>query len=301
MTDDLTPKPDLAPTSVDIHLSPQTVYLGQPFSLNVVLKHPGTLRFELSTLPNDTRFDVLSKTRERQDSPQESTTTFSIQMAAFELGTLKLPAFQLEVTTPTQAGVFVLPSQNLLVAASHAEAPSSLEDVRPPAPVFVPSYTALYWGAAVLAMALAFVLLWKWLHQRKKAAPSMAPAKPLAERTREALNALRAQALPAQGKTREYYFSLSEIIRGYLGELYQFDALECTTTELMASIEQLPAAELPLDALAQFSYESDFVKYAKGQAELSKCESDLEFAYRLVDKTAPKDEPSTRHAQPPLP
>jgi hypothetical protein len=298
---DKTPKPNLEPGSVEIHIHPPTVQLGQPFLLEVVLKHPENFRFELSALPHNPRFDILSKTRQREEGPQDSTTTFSLQMAAFELGTLKLPSFQFEVTTPEQVGSFALPDKTISVVTSRAEAPSALEDVRPPAPVFVPSYALLYAGAVVLAMALAFVAIWKWMHRKKQEAPLQPVSKPLAERAREALNALRAQALPAQGKTREYYFMLSEIIRGYIGELYQFDALECTTTELIASLQKLHSTQLPIDALAQFSRESDFVKYAKENADIAKCETDLEFAYHLIDKTAPIDVLPARHAQPSLP
>ncbi|MCL2011534.1 MAG: DUF4381 family protein [Cystobacterineae bacterium] len=298
-----TPQPDLAPEAVEMHINPQTVQLGQPFSLHVTLKHPKHFRFEMPTLPGNLSFDVLSKTRSRKDDAQESTTTFSFQMAAFELGTLELPQFQFEITTPTQMGSFTLPKNTISVVTAHAQTPSQLEDVRPPAPVFIPSYTVLYWGAAVVAIALAFLLLRMWLRQRKKA-PPIVPERPLADRTKEALNALRAQALPAQGKTREYYFMLSEIIRGYVGELHQFDALESTTTEFLASLQQLHSTQLPIKALAQFSYESDFIKYAKGNADIAKCDIDWEFAYQLVDNTSPTDEPSTVdacHAQPPFP
>ncbi|MCL2626338.1 MAG: BatD family protein [Cystobacterineae bacterium] len=295
-----TPLPTLAPDSFEVHIAPQTVQLGQPFSLYVSLKHAPSFRFELLNPPNNSSFDIFSKTRSREDGPQDSTTTFSLQMAAFELGTLELPPLQFEVATPEQVGSFVLPSQTLAVASSLKTIPSQLEDVRPPAPLFIASYTLLYWGAAVLAVTLASVLIWKWWSQRKKVPLPVVP-KSLEERTREALNALQAQALPAQGKTREYYFMLSEIIRGYIGELHHFDALECTTTEFVASIQNLHSTELPIDALAKFSYESDFIKYAKGNADIAKCELDFKFACHLVEKTSPTDPPPIHHVQPPLP
>jgi len=304
LTDDFIPKPNVAPASVDIHISPHTVQLGQPFSLSVTFRHPGDARIELLSPPDNPSFDILSKTRKRDDGPKDSTTTFSIHMAAFELGNLELPPLQFEITAPGQTDTFSLPTQTLFVLTSRAKAPSQMEDVRPPAPVFAPDYGVLYGGAAVLAMALALLLAWKGLRQRKKERPLKATAKSLAEKTREALDALGAKALPAQGKTREYYFMLSEIIRGYIGELHQLDALECTTTELLASLRRLPSTQIPLEAFAQFSYESDFIKYAKGSVELAKCEADLKFAYQLIDTTAPKDALSAaqaHHVRPPLP
>jgi len=304
MHTDMPPKPSLAPHSVDIGISPPTVHLGQPFSLNVALGHPEHFRLELLPPPHHPSLDILSNARSRKEGPQGATTTFSIQMAAFELGSLELPSFQVEIAAAGETDIFVLPSQHISVVTSLAQAPSQLEDVRPPAPLFVSDYAVLYGGAAVVAMVLAFLLTWKWLRQRKKEAPSTVPARPLAQRTREALQALWAQALPAQGKTREYYFMLSEILRGYIGELHQLDAMECTTTELVASLQRLPSTQIPLEAFAQFSYEADFIKYAKGSADMAKCEADLAFAFQLIDKTTPPDELSSAracHVQPSLP
>ena len=298
---DTTDAPSLAPASIETQVSPPTVQLGQPFFLEVKLKHPAHFRVELLAPPNSPRFDILSKTQGRDDGPEESTSTFSIQMAAFELGNLELPALSFAITASGQTETLTVPGKTISVLTSREEAPSGLEDVRPPAPVFVPDYAVLYGVAAALALALAFVLVWKWFRQRKKEMPAAALAKPLAQRAREALHALRAQALPSQGKTREYYFMLSEIVRGYVGELHQLDALECTTTELMASLGRLPSTQIPLDAFARFSHEADFIKYAKGNADVAKCEADLAFAYQLIDKTAPTHELSTRHVQPSLP
>ncbi|MCL2179197.1 MAG: BatD family protein [Proteobacteria bacterium] len=300
-----TPNPTLEPDSFELHVSPQTVQLGQPFSVSLSLRHPHSLRFELLIPPANTNFDILSKTRNREDFPKDSSTTFSIQMAAFELGTLELPPLQFEVTSPSQVASFSPPTPSISVVASTSHIPSQLEDVRPPSPVFIPSYTPLYAGTAALAMALALLLSWKWLNHRKKMPPPPAPAQPLAAKTKEALLALRAQALPSQGKIREYYFKLSEIIRGYVGQLYHFDALECTTTEFIRSIQRLYSTQLPFAALASFLHESDFIKYAKGTADIAKCELDFKFAYQLVEQTTPTDTPppahSNPHAHPPLP
>ena len=62
--------------------------------------------------------------------------------------------------------------------------------------------------------------------------PVMEPPKPAHQRALMSLDALSEAQLPAQGRWREYYFRLSEILRKYLGERFDFDALECTTEEL---------------------------------------------------------------------
>ena len=123
------------------------------------------------------------------------------------------------------------------------------------------------------------------------------PLAPLDVRTREALNALGKENLPAKGQVKEFYFRLSEILRGYLGERYSFEALECTTPELIASLRKLRTPGLPEEDLLRFISESDMVKYAKAEASPESCAQSLAFGYELVKKTYVPPAPVT--AQPP--
>ncbi len=51
----------------------------------------------------------------------------------------------------------------------------------------------------------------------------------------------RPRACPSEGLQREFHFRLSEIVRGYLGERFGFDALECTSDELLGRLERSSA------------------------------------------------------------
>ena len=81
------------------------------------------------------------------------------------------------------------------------------------------------------------------------AAP-VVPILPLDVRTRNALAALEAEDLPGKGEVKAFYSRLSEIVRGYVGELYGVEALECTTTELLDSLHALRISGVPQDGLA---------------------------------------------------
>ena len=111
------------------------------------------------------------------------------------------------------------------------------------------------------------------------------PVLPLEDRTRAALRTLQAENLPEKGRTREFYFRLSEILRSHLGERYAFEALECTGTELVERLNRLPAPELPKEELKKFVEESDLVKFAKMEVDPSACESALKFGFTLVERT----------------
>jgi hypothetical protein len=101
-----------------------------------------------------------------------------------------------------------------------------------------------------------------------------------------ALERLKSEELPNRGRYREFHFRLSEIFRGYLGERFKLDALECTTFELMHRLRAHDTPGLPLDSLRQHFEESDFIKYARAESTPAACASALQFAESVVRQTS---------------
>jgi hypothetical protein len=276
------------PQDVSVRVEPKQVRIGDPFVYEVVLTHPKDQRYEL-VLPKETGdFELLDQTRQRQDGPDSATTTFGVRMSAFALGTVQVPALTFDVATPDGPKKFSLPGREVDVTSTlPADADgqgAELFDYQPPQEVPIRSWQLVLTVLGVLAAVLLAWALWRWWKNRPKHVVVVPPL-PLDVRTRKALDALKAEDLPARGHVKDYYFRLSEIIRGYLGERYAFEALECTSSELMASLRRLPTPGLPEAALMRFVSESDMVKYARADASPESCRDALGFAYALIDKT----------------
>ncbi|HET9449531.1 MAG TPA: BatD family protein [Aggregicoccus sp.] len=286
--------PSVEPRDLRLSTEPSQVLLGEPFSYELVVTHPPAQRWELA-LPRELgAFELLEQQRQRVDAAQgggDSVTTFRLKLAAFELGRLTLPPFSFEVMEAGRPGRFTPEPGTVQVASTlgdDAQAKGAqLEDLKPPTEVAVRSWR-LVWGLlGALALGLAAWALLRYLRQRRAALPPPAPPLPLQVRTHQALQALQAERLPEQGRGREFYFRLSEILRSYLGERYAFEALECTSSELLLALRPRAAdAALPWPELERFVAESDLVKYAKSEPPASACEASLAFAHALVDRTA---------------
>ncbi|MFP2911309.1 BatD family protein [Pyxidicoccus sp. 3LFB2] len=276
------------PQDVSVRVEPKQVRIGDPFVYEVVLTHPKDQRYEL-VLPKETGdFELLSQTRQRQDGETSATTTFGVRMSAFALGTVQVPALTFDVATPDGPKKFSLPGREVDVSSTlppDADGQGAeLFDFKPPEEVPIRSWQLVLTVLGVLAAVLLAWAVWRWWKNRPKHVV-VAPPLPLDVRTRKALDALKAEDLPARGHVKDFYFRLSEIIRGYLGERYAFEALECTSSELMASLRRLPTPGLPEDALMRFVSESDMVKYARADASPESCRDALAFGYALIDKT----------------
>jgi hypothetical protein len=273
-----------------VRLSPEKVKLGEPTTLEVLVAHEPGQRYELKTPGDLGDFDYLGQERSRVDGADRSTTTLKIKLSAFQLGQLDTPNLELEVTSPDGVVTLPVPRAKLEVVSSlPADAQTkgaNLYDVKPPEEVPVRTWRLLYILAGLLALAALGYLINKYLQRpRPVAVVNLPPPEPLHVRATKALDALAAENLPGKGEFKPYYFRLSEIVRGYLGELYGFEALESTTPELLTALRARTTPGLPMNDLVAFAESSDFVRYAKQEPSLEQCKADLELAYRIVHST----------------
>lgn len=280
----------MPPEQLRIRVTPDRVKLGEPATLEIVVTHDPNQRYELKTPSDLGDFDYLGQERSRVDGKDQSTTTIQVKVAAFQLGALDTPNLELEVTSPQGNGTLPVPRAKLTVdsilPADAQTKGENLYDVKPPEEVPIRSWRLLYVLAALLALAGLGYAAMRYLNRPKVVAPVyVPPPEPLHVRATKALDALAAENLPSKGEFKGYYFRLSEIVRGYLGELYGFEALESTTPELLNALRSRNTPGLPMPDLTTFAESSDFIRYAKQQPSVEDCKTHLELAYRIIHST----------------
>lgn len=292
----------LPPLKVNARAVPTKVKLGEPFTVEVVVTHVKEQRYDLKPVEANDTFDVADSSRSRLDGADSATTTFQVQLAAFQLGAQKTPQLSFEVWTEQGQGTFNVPGVDVEIVSTlppdAEQTGAGLFDIAPPVDVAVRTWRLLYALAIALAVGLAAYAFMRWRRRPKPVAVEPPkPLEPLEVRVRKALDALREEDLPGKGRVREYYFRLSEIVRGYLGERYGFDALESTTPELLESLRRLHTPGLPMKELQEFVNESDFVRYAKASPDPTACKSAIELAYAIVQATTPSAAPPAHARQ----
>ena len=151
------------------------------------------------------------------------------------------------------------------------------------APVEIPvDLTWLWWTLGLLVLAALAYLIWrKW--QKAKAPGRVAPV-PAHLRARQKLRA----ALALINQPLPFCVAVSDTIRSYLEERFNFHAPERTTEEFLQELRgtSLVTAEQK-SSLADFLAQCDLVKFARyepGQPELQHI---YDAAVRLVDETEP--------------
>lgn len=164
---------------------------------------------------------------------------------------------------------------------------NDLHDIRPP--MAIPNFWIWLWIAlAVLAVAgTAVFIMW---HLRKKARIlSLPPVIPPHERARQRLQ----EALDLIAEPRPFCIAVSDTIRFYVEERFNFRAPERTTEEFL---HELRSNDLLLpdqkQSLGEFLAVCDMVKFARYEPGRPELESLHQSALRLVDETEPQPEPA---------
>jgi len=168
-------------------------------------------------------------------------------------------------------------------AISNAAASTNgLRDIKPP--VEIPSGWAwVFWLLGALTLAALAYALWQYWKNRKSRIPT-APPVPAHVRAKRKL----AEALALIGQPKQFCIVVSDTLRWYLEERFDFRAPERTTEEFLNELRGttlLSAAQK--DSLVDFLNRCDLVKFAKyepGEPELRDLHTS---AVRLVEETEP--------------
>ncbi|MGA9777494.1 MAG: DUF4381 family protein [Limisphaerales bacterium] len=157
-----------------------------------------------------------------------------------------------------------------------------IRDIKPP--VAIPNvWEWVWWVLAALAIIALVIFFWRWWQKRR----SQIPVEPLVPaHIRAKQNLQEALALIAQPKP--FCILVSDTIRSYLEEQFDFHAPERTTEEFL---HELQATDLlspeRKESLGQFLESCDLVKFARyepGEPELRELHDS---AVRLVEETEP--------------
>ncbi len=145
----------------------------------------------------------------------------------------------------------------------------------------------LWWALGFLIIGL---LTWLYLRRKKKAEGLIVeeeevikePAHIIATRQ---LKVLEEQALWTKGQTKEYHSELTHIIREYLENRYEINALESTTDQISKALRKHNLTDTHQTDLNGILQIADLVKFAKAETTGDINESFLVKAKAFVEQT----------------
>ena len=271
------------PAAVDVRLSPAVAHVGDTVTLEIAVRAFGANTIRIEPLPGSVEEDYVEDetllgsdllvrimaAEEKRDLLGALVARRTYRVVPFTVGgqairpvavkvvmqdgseiNLATPALSLDVlsTVPGAKGVEKIAELKGLLLHEAAERQSWL-------------WLWILLGAVALAAGCAAVIaLNKRTPKRLRKLMELTPA----QRALQELARLAASGLLEDGKTKEFYIELSEIVRRYIGMRFRQPALEMTTTELSAALEEhLEEFGFSLAELSGLLQTSDMVKFAK--------------------------------------
>ncbi len=222
------------------------------------------------------------------DGRYKSTNRFVI--STFTTGEYIVPPIPVTVIMPDSSRRVVVSegvpiTVESLLAGQDSAAIAKL-DIKPiAAPVeFERDYTWYYIYAAIALLLVAgIVAFFIWRRRRPVAQRKLDPREPW-EIAYERLALLMHRDLVADGQFKTFYYELDDIVRWFLGEVYDAHALDMTTEEFLEHFRAVKLPESSYDGIEAFMTHADLVKFAKYEPSKDQSKYDFEFVHSLIDR-----------------
>ena len=285
---------------LEVAAEPSAIHLGDPVRVTVRLVYPQGTRITAFAPEGD--LGDLALLDRRVEPPYaldlgrvEEVRT--LRITAYQLGAHEVPALHASYADASGKEVTVASAPvRFEVTSILTSGDTTPADIKPPAAM----PEGRLWPWLLLALALAGACLWAWWRRRRRrpaaeqAAPAV-PARPPHEIAYAELQRLLSSGLLEEGRVKEFYIELAEIVKRYLTARFGVETFERTSSEIL---EALRAARVPVrvtGAVGEFFGACDLVKFAKHLPRPDETRAAVEQAYRLVDETkpapAPREEP----------
>jgi hypothetical protein len=105
----------------------------------------------------------------------------------------------------------------------------------------------------------------------------------------QAIDGIKSEKIWQKGRIKEYYTELTDIIRVYISERFQFNALEMTSSEIIDHLLKIKDKDTFIDLKYLFGT-ADLVKFAKYNPQMTENDINLTVAIEFINQTRQPDE-----------
>jgi hypothetical protein len=220
---------------------------------------------------------------------------YDYNITSFDENLYQLPPFRVV------SGVDTFASQSLALKVSTIQVDTlhtdQFFDIKP---VMEPDFvwkdylsTALSILGGLLLVALIIYLVYRLKNQKPIIAIKRQPKVTLPPHVEaiQALDAIKFKKLWQQGKEKEYYSEVSDVVRNYIDRRFGVNAMEMTSGETLLAVRNISDVDFVFDNLKQMLFVSDMVKFAKYHPMPEENELSIGNAYLFVNSTIPVETP----------
>src|SRR5207253_7565240 len=283
------------PVQMGFRVSPDTVLIGQPFSLFIKVVAPKGVRFEFPSGPDTATQNGVRPIELRGEkivSMLGDTAVALYHLVAWDIGVQPLRLPDVRVTFEGQERRPALGAA-LVFVKSVLPADTSLRVPRPARPLIVlPVFNWLRWLALLAALIAVALTWWAWRRYRNRPKPPVDPY----VRAQQEFAKVEGRRLLETGEPEEHLAAMVDVTREYLAARVPGVRRSDTTTELLRAMQPRQGVEVELPHLLE---RADLVKFARGSVSQQEAREAGGQLRAIVDHVEARGNPASEPAKRP--
>ena len=285
-------------------LDSANILLGDQVKLFLEIDHPKSVEVEFPQVPDTINNLIEVLGRSGVDTFESGNEDFMKQIQAytitcFDSGSYRIPPYWFNINVDGIADSVPTNGVTLNVYSMEIDTTRGPTDIKMPygAPLTLKEVTPYILGV-ILIGAIIFFLLYS-IKRKKKNQPIFArlqkPKEPAHIIALRELDRIKSQKIWQQGKTKQYYSELTDILREYIEDRFGIRAMEQVTDEILSSfrVQKDLLNDKNMANLSQILQLADLVKFAKYKPLPDDDNLSLVNAYFFVNETK-KEEPKKK-------
>lgn len=277
--------------SVKSSLSNAFITIGEPVTYTVTLTYDENIH-RISPLPtgDETIFKIKSVDDDKETEKGQIIETRTMVFTTFRLGEFVVDPVTIEFKMP-DGNVKAVETDKLYVTVKSVAEGEEKTDIRGFKDVVDIDSKALQYllfaGGGVLLLAFAW-LLYKKFGSKSGAGYQDVRIRSAEEIALERLNKLTDSDLLRRNQVKEYFLTLSEILRIYFEHRFQILAVESTTDETLRNLKQKNIDAGLFQKIREVLETSDLAKFAKFKPDPLDIRKINQKSREIIEEAAPK-------------
>ena len=237
-------------------LDSNTILIGQQINFTITNKVTST---KIWPTYNEFLVEGIEIIKASKIDTTDAVITQEFVITAWDSGSYFIPPIAFSENSKTEA---LLLNVQTIILAEDAE----LKDIQQPIEEPIGWSDIWPWLLGILILSLIIFILRKYVFNKNKPSIIIKPKViiPADISALKELNALEKAKIWQEGNVKEYHSQLSEIIRRYTENRFQFIALELTTDEILQELKSILSDD-QLNNLSTLLQRADLAKFAKNK------------------------------------
>lgn len=289
---------------VSSSLDTSAIMIGQQFRMNLKVEQPANVVVVWPVWKDTVAKGVEIVETTKTDtifSENKEKITFKKDyiLTVFDSGYYRIPAFAFAATNGNKTDSIFTNPLFVRVERPEVDTTQAIRDIKSALEIpfdwreYLPHILIGFSAVGLIALGVFFLL--RYIRKRREAQANVPvyvePPLPPSARALNALHELEEKQLWQRGKNKEYFTELTDILRDYIRDIYQVNAPEMLTDEILQHLkfkEIEGGARQTLKAILELA---DMVKFAKVIPTTTENQESLNSAKRFVEETAPVIKP----------